>query len=120
MNKTTENLISVLKSYNPPETVTVIYRLVYDVETGKPVAVTTDPTDQPHINISQEEASAQPQLDPRVRVENGKLVRHLKRLESIDRPNVLKLISSSDGNIVTDDYNMLIINSKGNNRWRYD
>ena len=71
MNKTTENLISALKKYKSPETVTVTYRLVYNADTGKPVCVITEPTDKPYIEISQEEASAQPQLDPRVRVENN-------------------------------------------------
>lgn len=119
MNKTTENLISALKEYKPPKTVTVIYRLVYDVDTGKPICITTEPTDQPYIEISQEDASAQPHLDPRVRVENNKIIRQVKSLIHKEEPNKLRVKQDSSGNIVTDDYNMLIINNNGNNRWRY-
>lgn len=120
MNKTTENLIQALKKYKPPETATVTYRLVYDVETGKPITVTTEPTDHAYIEISRQEADTQPQFDPRVRVENGQLIRHVKRLVLTEQPNKLTVLLDSDGDIATDDYNMLIINSSGTNRWRYD
>lgn len=120
MNKTTENLINALKNYTPIETVAVVYRLTYDEKTGKPIAVTTEPTDHPYIKISREEADTQPHLDPRVRVENGKLVRHVKRLTSTEEPNRLSVKLDPAGNIATDDYNMLIINSTGNNRWQYE
>ena len=119
MNKTTENLVSALKEYVPPETVKVTYRLIYNIETGKPISVTTELTDQPYIEISQEEASNQPQLDPRIRIENGKLVRHIKRLNESEKPNCLGVALDNTGNIVTDDYNMLIINNNGTNRWKY-
>ena len=117
MNKTTENLIQVLKEYIPPETVQVVYRLVYNKESGIPLRVTTEPTVDTHIEISQEEASLQPQLDPRVRIENGKLVRHVKKIAQSEEPNRLGVTLNVAGNIATDDYSMLIINSTGKNKW---
>lgn len=117
MNKTTENLIQVLKEYTPPESIKTIYRLVYDEESGKPIRVTTEPTSDTHIEISQEEASSQPQLDPRVKVENGKLVRHIKKIIQTEETNRLGVTRDVAGNIATDDYSMLIINSTGKNKW---
>ena len=120
MNKTTENLITALENYTPPETLLTTYRLIYDSVTGKPIAVTTDITDKPNIEISCEEASAQPHLDPRLKVENGKLVKTTKRLATTEEPNRLTVMPSNNGDIVTDDYSMLIINNNGINRWNYE
>lgn len=120
MNNTTENLIQALTEYIPPANVEVTYRLIYNSDTGEPISVTTEFTDKPYIEISQEEASAQPQLDPRVRVENGQLIRHIKKLTAVEEPNRLTVISKDTGNISTDEYSMLIINNNGKNRWTYE
>ena len=119
MNKTTENLLQALKNYVPPETKPVIWKLIYDPETGKTVNLTTEETDLPHIIITREEADTYPHQDPRVSVIDGKMVRKIKKLQFHEIPYRLQLFPDNNGNIVTDDYNMLIINNNGTNRWRY-
>jgi hypothetical protein len=120
MNKTTENLWRALENYVPPDTPSVIYRLIYDLDTGKPLNVITSETDLQHIVITKEEADTYPHQDPRVRVVNNKIVKHIKKLQSQEIPNTLKVFIDVKGHIATDDYNMLIINNSGNNRWNYD
>lgn len=118
MNKTTENLLQALKNYVPPETKPVVWKLIYDPETGKTVNLTTEETDLPHIIITREEADTYPHQDPRVSVVDGKLVRAVKRLHLQEIPNKLQVVADVNGDIVTDDYNMLIINNNGTNKWK--
>lgn len=120
MNKTTENLWRALENYVPPKTKPVVYKLVYDPATGKPLDVTTTETDQPYIEITRKEADTYPHQDPRVSVVDGKIVRRIKKLQSHEIPNRLQVVADTNGDIATDDYNMLIINSSSNNRWKYD
>ena len=120
MNKTTENFLAAISSYQPPKVVVPTYRLIYDPATGKPTSVTTEDTDQPWIAITREQADAQPQLDSRARVENGRLVIRVKTQICVEEPNQLRVRADGNGNIATDDYSMLIISSKGKNRWTYE
>lgn len=120
MNETTANLWKALKEYNPPVTKKLVWKLVYDADSGKPIEVVTSDTDLPYIEISKQEADTYPHQDPRVSVIDGKLVRRVKSLTVGDIPNRLTVVKSNDGNIATDGYNMLLINSTGTNRWKYD
>jgi hypothetical protein len=120
MNKTTENLWKALENYIPPVNKTLVWKLIYDPETGKPISVTTDETDQPYIEISRNEADTYPHQDPRVSVVDGKIVRRVKKLSLQEIPNRLQVFPNDKGNIATDTYNMLLLNSSGNNRWKYD
>lgn len=120
MNETTENLWRALENYTPPETKPVIWRLVYDPVSGKPLNVIIEETDQPHIKITRAEADTYPHQDPRVSVVDGKIVRTVKRLQSQEIPYRLQVVADTNGDIATDSYNMLIINSNGKNRWHYD
>jgi hypothetical protein len=120
MNKTTENLLTAIESYIPPQVEKIVYKLVYNIDTGKPICVTTDNTDLPWIEISREFADSQPQLDPRVTVVDSKIVVQTKKIKQTEEPGRLLVVKDHNGNIATDDYSMLIINSKGNNRWSYD
>ena len=118
MNKTTENLWQALENYKPPETKPVIWKLVYDPDTGKPLNVITEETDQPYIEITRKEADTYPHQDPRVTVVDGKIVRAVKKLQLQEIPNRLQVVLNDNGDIVTDDYNMLIINNRGKNKWK--
>lgn len=125
MNKTTENLWQALREYSPPETKPVIFRLFYNVKTGKPVELTTEnketnSVDIDWIEISRAEANTYPHQDPRVSVVDGKIHRAIKKITALDEPNRLRVKQNSNGNIATDDYNMLIINRAGKNRWKYE
>ena len=120
MNETTANLWKALKEYTPPVTKKITWKLVYDAESGKPIEVITDNTDLPYIEISQQEAETYPHQDPRVSVVDGKIVRRVKSLSTSEIPNKLQVFPAENGNIATDSYNMLLINSTGNNRWKYD
>lgn len=120
MNKTTENFWEALENYTPPVIKTLVWKLIYDPETGKPITVTSDETEHPYIEISRSEVDTYPHQDPRVRVVNGKLVRKIKKLNLQEIPNKLHVFLDDNGNIATDTYNMLLINSNGNNRWKYD
>jgi hypothetical protein len=119
MNETTTNFLLALREYIPPTIVPVVYRLVYNPKTGIPIVVTTEPTTDSYIEISRDEADQMPHLDPRVRVEHGKLVRHIKQIISTEIIHTLAVTKDPTGHIVTDDYNMLIINKQGTNRWNY-
>lgn len=120
MNETTKNLWRALENYTPPETKPLVWRLVYDPVTGKPLNVITDETNRPYIEITRAEADTYPHQDPRVSVVDGKIVRNIKRLQSQEIPYRLQIVSDENGDVATDDYNMLIINSNGKNRWRYE
>lgn len=119
MNKTTENLLTAISNYSEPVAATVVYKLVYDSNTGKPLSVTTDNVDLPWVEISREFADTQPQLDPRVTVKDGKVVIRTKPLVTVDEPGKILVVKQPTGNIATDDYNMLIINTLGTNRWNF-
>jgi hypothetical protein len=120
MNKTTENFLTAIKNYTPPQVEQTVYKLVYNIDTGKPICVTTDNTDLPWVEISREFADSQPQLDPRVTVVENKIVIQTKKIKEIEEPGRLLVVKDCNGNIATDDYSMLIINSEGNNRWSYE
>ena len=120
MNKTTENFFQALKDYVPPEPKKIEFKLTYDKETLRPIGLTIDDTDLPYIILSLDEANTQPHLDPRVEIVDGKLVRHIKKINTDKQPNTKKVFPNYNGNIVTDEFNMLIINSKGSNRWNYE
>lgn len=120
MNKTTENFLKAIKEYKEPETKKVIWKLAYDVKTCRPLFVTTEDTDAAYIEITREEADTYPHQDPRVTIVDGKIHRAIKRISNEEIPNTLKVFLDKNGNIATDDYSMLIINSKGTNRWKYE
>jgi len=120
MNKTTENLWKALENYTPPEIKPMVWKLIYNPVTGKPITVTSDETEHPYIEISRNEVDTYPHQDPRVSVVDGKLVRRVKKLNLQEIPNRLQVFPANNGNIATDAYNMLLINSNGNNRWKYD
>lgn len=119
MNKTTENLLAAISNYSEPVVATVVYKLVYDRTSGKPQSVTTDNVDLPWVEISREFADTQPQLDPRVTVKDGKVVIQTKPIVTVDEPGKILVVKEPNGNIATDDYNMLIINTLGTNRWNF-
>ena len=120
MNETTANLWRALEEYTPPVTEKIVWKLVYDPESGKPIEVTTGKTELSYIEISRQEADTYPHQDPRVSVVDGKIVRRTKSISTSEIPNRLQVFLAENGNIATDSYNMLLINSTGNNRWKYD
>lgn len=121
MNKTTENLWKALEQYTPPETKPLVWKLVYDPDSGKPLDVTTEDINGTYIEISRREAETYPHQDPRVSVVDGKLSRRVKRIKSHEIPYKLQVFPDDKGNIATDPYNMLLINNNNeNNRWKYD
>lgn len=120
MNKTTENFLKALQEYQPPEIKKVVWKLAYNPETGKPLFVTTEETDNAYIEITRNEAETYPHQDPRVTVVDGKIHRTVKKVSPDETPNNLKVFPDKKGNIATDDYNMLIINNEGSNRWKYE
>ncbi len=124
MNKTTENLLAALESYIPPDTVAVVFRLYYNIHSGKVIDVSTDllHTDDPDVDsieISRQEADTYPQYDPNITIVDRKIVRKRKQFDTTQQPYCLKVKYSTHGDIATDDYNMLIINSRGKNQWKY-
>jgi hypothetical protein len=125
MNKTTENLWEALRNYVPPVTPPVIFRLFYNIETGKPLDLTTedrefDSTTVNWIEISRSEADTYPHQDPSVSVINGKLIRKITAVHTEEQPNRLTVTLDCNGDVATDDYSMLIINSTGKKRWKYE
>jgi len=119
MNETTANLWRALEEYIPPVTEKIVWKLVYDPDTGIPLSVLTTDTDQPYIEITRQEADTYPHQDPRVSVVDGKIVRRTKSISTSEIPNGLQVFLAENGNIATDSYNMLLINSTGNNRWSF-
>lgn len=119
MNKTTKNYLKALANYTPPECKPTIWRLVYDPESGKAIDLIVTETDLPNIVVSRNEADTYPHLDPRVRVVNGKITRLIKKMPEGEISNNKCVKLAPNGNIATDDYNMLIINKLGNKRWTY-
>lgn len=120
MNKTTENFLKALRDYRPPEIKKIVWKLAYNTNNGKPLFVTTEDTDVAYIEITRDEAETYPHQDPRVTVVDGKIHRAIKKISADEIPNKLAVVSDRNGNIATDDYNMLIITNKGSNRWKYD
>lgn len=119
MNKTTENFLAAINHYQEPAVDAVVYKLVYNIDNGKPLYVTTDEVDLPWVEISREFADTQPQLDPRVTVRDGTVVVEIKKIKPTEEPGKLLVVGNPLGNIATDEYNMLIINNSGPNRWNF-
>lgn len=124
MNKTTENLLAAIESYVPPEVVPIVFRLYYNIHSGKVVDVSTDllynnDPDVDSIVISRQEADTYPQYNPNITIVDGKIVKKHRNFETTQQAYCLKVKSSVSGNIATDDYNMLIINNHGKNQWQY-
>lgn len=118
MNETTKNFLQALREYSPPETKPVIWKLIYDPESGKPIDLSAaDQVNGVWIEIDRELASKSPQFDPRLRVQDDKIIyinlESNKQQTDIAVPKVLKLCT--DGNYTTDTYNMLIVSNQGNN-----
>jgi len=120
MNKTTENFFKALERYTPPVTEPVIWKLCYDNDTGIVTELTTEDTEYPYIEISREEADTNPQLNPYARVINRELIYLDKKRISVDHVYNLKVYADPDGNVVTDEYNMLLLNKHGTRRWGYE
>lgn len=126
MNKTTENLWKALAEYKPPKTEPVIWKLVYNVIDGKPIDLTTEnftnnKQDISYIEISREQADQHPHLNPRARVVDKKITYlEISKSKKVEQAKKITVIPDENGNIVTDDYSMLLINSEGNHRWSHD
>lgn len=120
MNKTTKNFLKALENYNPPETVAVVWKLCYDKETGVILDLTTEETVLAYIEISRLEADQNPHLNPYARVVDGELIYLEHRKIITDHIHNLKVHKHKDGKIVSDDYNMLLLNNQGKNRWYCD
>lgn len=118
-NRTTENFLKALESYNPPTPSPVIWRLYYDQETGVIFDLTTNDMGGDFIEISRSEADQNPHMDPYARVIGGELIYLERKKISTNHIHVKKLQKHDQGDIVTDDYNMLLLNKLGRNRWRY-
>ena len=120
MNKTTENFFKVYNNWDPTiPPPPVIFRLIYDQKTGKATALTSQETEQIHIVITREQANRYPHQDPRAYVVDGKLEWKTKKLNITEQPNKLAVNEHADVAIITD-YNMLIIDNNGNQRWTYE
>jgi len=119
MNKTTNNFFDVYDNWKPSDPAEVVFRLIYSKKTGKALDVTIQDTDKLHIVISRKEADRYPHLDPRAYVIDGKLEWKIKKLNITEQPNKLSIIEDVNGKIITD-YNMLIIDNNGNQRWTYE
>jgi len=121
MNKTTENFLKAIQSSNEVSKVNLIYKLVYDPESGKILDTTIEDLDHDNwIEITLEQNNQQLHLNPSYSVVDGKLYQAKKSIISQETPNRKLLRTDSQGNIATDPYNMLLINSTGSKRWTYD
>lgn len=119
MNETTDNFFEIYDHWEPSNPPMVIFRLIYDEKTGKAIDLVVNETDKMHIVITREQADLYPHLDPRAYVVNGKLQWKIKKLNINEQPNQLLVKEDSAGQTITD-YNMLIINNNGNQRWTYE
>ena len=119
MNETTENFFKVYDNWKPVDPPEVVFRLVYDEKTSKALDLTIHETDLTHIIITRNEANQYPHLDPRAYVVDGKLEWKIKKINTNEQPNTLLVSASDNGDIVTD-YNMLIIDNNGNQRWTHE
>lgn len=121
MNKTTENFIKALMNYKPIESIQPVYKLIYDIDSGKLISITIDEVDHDNwIEITKDKNNEQIHLNPLYSVVNKKLVKKQNTHQHYERPNQKILYESDKGNIATDSYNMLLINSAGSKRWNYD
>lgn len=125
MNETTENFLKALQQYKTPEAKPVVWKLYYNIKTGIPVDLTTDDleisdNDIVYIVVSREIADTYPHLNPRTRIVDGKITRIQKTVSPEHVPYKIRVVPEPQGNIVTDDYNMLIINKAGKNRWAHE
>lgn len=119
MNETTDNFFKVYDNWKPVDPPGVVFRLIYDEKTGKVIDLTSEETDRAHILITRKQADLYPHLDPRAYVIEGKLEWKIKKLNITEQPNKLSVTADSNGQIITD-YNMLIIDNNGNQRWTYE
>lgn len=119
-NNTTENFFKALEQYKTPIPEPVIWRLCYDKETGVIFDLTTEKVDCDYIEISRSDADLYPHRDPYARVIDRELIYLERKKPLTDHIHKLKLKKHSNGNIVTDEFNMLLLNKAGKNRWRYE
>jgi len=120
-NETTKNLLKALREYVPPEPKPTIWKLVYNPLTEKPTELTAGDVDEGSawIEISAMEAEQLPQHDPRVRIQNGRIVRiSLPGDHRAPTSPGLGVYEHESGEYSTSDYNMLILDPGSQRRWR--
>ena len=121
MNKTTENLMKAIQSKSKVSKVNLVYKLVYDPDSGKILDTTVEDIDHNNwIEITLEQNNQQRHLNPTYSIVDGKIYQSKKTNVNQETPNRKSLYTNSQGNIATDSYNMLLINSTGSKRWTYD
>lgn len=119
-NNTTENFFKALEQYQPPNTEPVVWKLCYDRETGVILELTTEKTDLDYIEITRETADTNPHLNPYARVINEELIYLERKKTSTETIHKLGVKPDSLGDIATDSYNMLLLDTKGQHRWYYE
>lgn len=120
-NETTLNLLQAISEYVPLESKPTVWKLVYDPHTEKPVELTTGAVDEQNkwIEISAQQAAENPQHDPRVRIQNGTIIRIcLSSNDNIATSVGLGVYQHQSGKYATSDYNMLIIDPQSPRRWK--
>lgn len=121
MNKTTENFLKAIQSNSKVSKVNLVYKLIYDPESGKLLNTTVEDIDHNNwIEITLEQNNQQLHLNPNYSIVDGKIYQSKKSVVNQEEPNRKSLYADSQGNIATDSYNMLLINSTGSKRWTYD
>ena len=100
------NFWKALSEFSPPVAETPEYRLYYDIETGKPYALSMDKPKGDYIVISKEQFESV--ILSRIRIKDG-------TIKYIDfRPkNVLKLQLDSEGEFTTVENDMMIVSTTG-------
>lgn len=119
MNKTTENFLTAISQYKPPTPTPVVWRLCYEPTTGLIIGLTTENTELNYIEISRDEADQNPQHDPYARVIDGELI-YIRKQAKNKYVHKIGVYKNKNGKVVSDAYNMLLLNKHGPNRWYYE
>jgi hypothetical protein len=104
MNDTTKNLIEAFDNFKSQSRKILVYKLTYDIDTGIVNGCTIDDTDQPYVEVTQE------QIDKGI---GYKKLRYINgKLEEIPRVRLKKLPLVQGNKWHTCNSNMLIIGNE--------
>lgn len=119
-NETTLNFLKAVREYVPLASKPTVWKLVYDAATGKPQELTAGDVHENSnwIEISAKQAAENPQCDPRVRVQDGAIVRiALPGDTDTITARGLGVLADPAGVYTTSSYNMLIMEPNTEQRW---
>ena len=100
------NFWKALSEFAPPVVETPEYRLYYDIETGKPYALSMDKPKGDYIVISKEQFESV--ILSRIRIKDGAI-----KYIDFHVKNVLKLQCDADGEFITVPNDMMIVATIG-------